>query len=360
MGRSIYSHDGKRLLLVKGTVLDNIYVQRLLSMGYQSVYALDDLTEDIEPQELISPIVRTQANSTVFEFHEKVELLNNLRKFEQLRQIANDIIYEVLGLDLKETTIDFPEIKSFDNYLYLHSVNVAVLGTIICYKLRLHEEVMLDYALGAMLHDIGKVETPAEILHKPGPLSEDEFDVIKKHSRDGFALLSQSSFMKPRSFSIALQHHEAYDGSGYPAGKKGEEIHQFSRIASVVDIFDALTTDRPYKKRWSFHKTLNLMKNRISKRLDPEVMEVLLSLVPEFPAGLVVKLSTGESGIIISANPNMRLDPKVRIIEDAKGNKLNKEWVYEINLGEFKEIRIVSTSEDSAEEIAKRRKEAEN
>jgi len=346
------------LLLAKGTVLDNVYVQRLLAMGYQSVYALDDLTEDIEPRELVSPIVRTQANAAVFEFHEKVGLLNHPRKFEQLRDIANNIIYEVLGMDLKNLTIDFPEVKSFDNYLYLHSVNVAVLGTIIAYKLRLHEDVMHDYALGAMLHVIGKVETPPEILHKPGPLSEEEFDVMKKHSRNGFSILSQSSFMKPRSFSISLQHHEAYDGTGYPSGKRGDEIHQFSRMASVVDIFDALTSDRPYKKRWSFLKTLSLMKGKINKRLDPEILGIFLSLVPEFPTGLMVKLSTGESGIIISSNPNNRLDPRVRVIEDAKGKRLSKESVYEINLGEYKEIKIVSTSEDSEYNMAKWNKEA--
>jgi len=159
-------------------LLDPEYVRRLLALGYQSVYVLDEMTEDVEPPELISPLVRMEAISTVFDFHEDVRYVNNLRRVESLREVARNIVVEVMNVE-KTATIDFPEIKSFDNYLFLHSVNVAVLGAVLGWKMRLHEDSLFDFALGAMLHDIGKVDTPKEILQKPGPLSEDEFYVMK-------------------------------------------------------------------------------------------------------------------------------------------------------------------------------------
>ena len=314
-------------------------------MGYQSIYAIDDLSEDIESRELISPQVRTQASTAVFEIHEKTDLLKNIKKVEALKQIARDIIIEVVNLDYQSTTIDFPEIKSFDNYLYLHSVNVAVLGVIVGWKLGMKQSDLEDYALGAMLHDIGKIDVSSDIIQKPGRLTGEEFEEVKKHSRNGFQRLSQCSFLKPTSFSISLQHHEAFDGTGYPAGRKGEEIHVFSRIAAVVDIFDALTTDRPYKKRWDFHQTLEYLRNDAVKKLDPKILNVLLKLVPDYPRGTYIELSTGEHGLVISNQPHNIRDPKIRITTDAKGKPLPKDAIHEIALGGQREIQIVSSIE---------------
>ena len=348
MGRSIYSNDGKRLLLRKGAELDSVYISRLIELGYQSIYVVDELTEDIVLNELIYPATRMKANSAVFEFHEKTLLLNNPRKVDEIRMTADDIIREVMAMDFRSATVDFPELKTFDNYLYLHSVSVAVLGVIIGWKLGVNDKLLHDFTLGALLHDIGKIEVPREILFKTGPLSNDEFEIMKKHSRGGFQLLSKSLYIKPTAFTIALQHHEAYDGSGYPNERKGEEIHQFSRIASAVDIFDALTTDRPYKKRWSFPKTLDYMNNKIKNRLDPKVLEVINTVIPKYPAGFSVKLSTGETGVVISNKPTNSYDPKVRVTKDTKGTTLTKSSAYEINLGENPDIKITGSAEENS------------
>ena len=303
---------------------------------------LDELSEDFESRELISPQVRTQACSAVFEFHEKTEFLQNIKRIEKLRQITHNIIHEVVSLDYHETTIDFPELKSFDNYLYLHSVNVAVLGVVLGWRLGLKQSDLEDYALGAMLHDIGKIDIASNIIHKPGRLTDEEFDEIKKHSRNGFQRLSQSSFIKPTSFSISLQHHEAFDGTGYPAGRKGEDIHIFSRIALIVDIFDALTTDRPYRNRWDFKRTLDYMRDDISKKLDPKILGVFTELAPDYPAGTDIELSTGEKGIVISNRPKNIRDPRVKITSDPDGKPLPPKECREINLGGQREIEIVS------------------
>lgn len=337
------------MLLGKGTALEPEYIRRLLSLGYHSVYVIDELSEDIEIKELISPLVRSDAISNCYDFHENIGLINNLRRVESLREAARNIIVEVMAVG-KHASIEFPEIKSYDNYLYLHSVNVAVMGALMGLSLNLREDALFDFALGAMLHDIGKVETPAEILQKPGPLSEDEFHVMKKHPRDGFELLNRSTFIKPRSFTVALQHHEAYDGSGYPTGKKGDEIHIFSRLASVVDIFDALTTDRPYKPRWSFHRTLSFMKNKMSKKLDPAIFELFIKHTPEYPIGAMVILSSGETAIVTSS---FKVN-KVKVIKDSKGITLDKSASYELNLTENTDIKILRGVEDPPDDNVNR------
>jgi HD-GYP domain-containing protein (c-di-GMP phosphodiesterase class II) len=242
--------------------------------------------------------------------------------------------------------VEFPEIKTFEDYVYLHSVNVTVIGALIGWNLGFNDSMLEDFAIGALLHDIGKIEVPSGILKKPGPLSEDEFEIMKRHTRDGFNLLQKSAFINPRSFTISLQHHEAYDGSGYPSGKHGEEIHIFSRMVEVVDIFDALTSDRPYKKRWSFYKTISYMGKVIRKKLDPKIYEIFSKLVPPYPVGSTVKLSTNETGIIFTNHPGNFEMPRIRIIRDAKGEVLPRESIYELNLVEHPEIKIVSVVED--------------
>jgi len=304
----------------------------LKELGYSSIYITDEFTEDIETTELIGPAIRQQANFMVFEMCQRQDLLKDNKKVENLRQLARDMVVEIL-YRCKDVTIDFPEIKTFENYLYLHSVNVAVLGVLIGFKLGLKDKMLEDFAVGALLHDIGKLELPQEVLNKNGPLTDKEFDLVKKHPRNGFNLLVSSSFIAPRSYTIALQHHESYDGVGYPSGRKAGEIHIFSRIASIVDIFDALTSDRPYKPRWSFHKSISYLQS-IKNRFDTEVFGNFLNVVPTFPVGTEVKLSTGEIGIVFAYNfPNIQ-EPQIRILKDNKGRNLPKEEFYEVNIAE--------------------------
>jgi HD-GYP domain-containing protein (c-di-GMP phosphodiesterase class II) len=209
----------------------------------------------------------------------------------------------------------------------------------------LNDKLLEDYVVGALLHDIGKVDIPLEILRKGGPLTDVEFEVMKKHPRSGYNILQRSNYLKPRSFVISLQHHETFDGSGYPAGKTGEETHIFSRIAAVVDIFDALTSDRPYKKRWAFKKTREYF-DSIKKKLDPKALEVLFNIIPLYPIGSTVKLSSGEIALVISNHASDFTKPIVRIIQDQQGRKIPKGQTYQIDLLEHSQINIVASVDE--------------
>ena len=320
-------------MLRKGTKLESNYQERLIQLGFHSVFVDDKSNEDIQPTEVLKPSLRYQANSMVFEIINRNELVDNRRKIADLRLLVRDMISEVVEGD-DNFTIDMPEIKTFSNYVYLHSVNVAVLGILIGKDLGFSEDMLEHYSIGALLHDVGKIQIPDSIIGKDGPLTQQEFSIMKKHTTLGFDLLNTKSPIDKRSYNIALEHHEAIDGSGYPDGKMGDEIDEFSRVAAVVDIFDALTSDRPYKKRWSFYNTLSHLSNGVKDKLDEKALEIFLKRVPPYPLGSTVRLSTGEVGII-SKNIKENLSrPVVRIIKDIDGYDIPEELLFEVNLSE--------------------------
>ena len=337
LARNIYLN--RRLLLAKGVKLDSYLVRRLKYLGFKSVYVTDHTMEGIEYIELVDPELRMKAISTVQDVMDNEDFLNDLHKVGRIKGLSREIISEIVSMK-RDITIEFPELKTFDEYVYIHSVNVAILGGLIGKDLGLNETRLEDFVLGAILHDIGKVDIPEEILNKNTKLTYEEFEVMKQHTIKGFKRLNTKTLIVPRAYTIALQHHEAYDGSGYPRGKRGKEIHIFSRIAEVVDIFDALTSERPYKTRWSFEDTLDYFTTKIYDKLDPKVLGAFLSRVPRYPVGTEVKLSTGETGIVLQNNFHDLSRPKIRIIKDYKEREIPPSEYYEINLVEEQGVRI--------------------
>lgn len=335
----IHSLDKRMVLLTRGTEIDSYYHKRLLELGYKHIYVVDKYAEDSRSLQLIGRSLRAEANTVVFEIMNNTELVTNNDKFEELRTISREMVAEIISQG-KKFTIDLAEIKTFDNYVYLHSVNVAAMGILIGRDIGLKGLAMEDYGVGALLHDIGKVKIPLEILAKDGPLSDEEFAVMKEHTRKGFTLLHANNLIRPRSLAIALHHHEAYDGTGYPLGIKESEIHIFSRITTICDIFDALTSDRPYKKSWSFSNTLSYLSDKIKAKLDPSILRAFSQRVPPYPVGSTVKLSTGEQGLVIENNYSNLNRPRIKIIQDTNGKSVSNGSSNEISLADCPEIKI--------------------
>ncbi len=311
-------------------------------MGYKHVYVVDKYTQDLQPAELIGTNLRNEANAIVFELLNNQELVSDNDKMDELRTIARDMVHEIVSHGHK-FTVDLTEIRTFENYVYLHSVNVAALGVLLGRDLKLKKTEMEDFAVGALLHDIGKVHVPYGILAKNGPLEEDEFSVMKRHTREGFELLCENTLIKPRSQAMALNHHEAFDGSGYPLGIKGKNIHIFSRIARVCDVFDALTSDRPYKGRWTFAETVEYMSNTVRNKFDEAILKLFMRRVPPYNVGSMVKLSTGEETLVTENNFRDLKRPTVRILKDAKGKEIPPAHREEIDLAAAPAIEITAT-----------------
>ncbi|MCX7883320.1 MAG: HD-GYP domain-containing protein [Brevinematales bacterium] len=206
-------------------------------------------------------------------------------------------------MNIQGTTLNLAELKKYDEYTYTHSVNVALLSLMMGKKLGYNEEQLKIVGVGGMLHDIGKVRIPLEILNKPDRLTPREFEIMKRHPVYGFEMVKNvySRFVQ----SIVLYHHEKVSGGGYPLGKKGQEIEEFAQIASLCDVFDAITSSRPYKPAQPFWYALVWIYREQGRSFSPRLAQTFVKELPQylgekpiFPAGSFVQLNTKEIAYI--------------------------------------------------------------
>lgn len=216
----------------------------------------------------------------------------------------------------KEAMVALVRMKKKDDYLYNHSISVAVLGAMIGHQIGMPTEDLENLTLGCAMMDVGKVKLPDEMLSSSAPLTREQQDTMRKHVQFGVALLARENKVDPLVESILLDHHERWDGSGYPNGKLANEIPLFARIAGLVDTYDAMTTVRPYAPTRSSFETVQELIDQKDIKFPGVLIEQFVQAVGLFPTGSVVQLSTGEVGIVVAQNPARRLKPKICIVLD--------------------------------------------
>lgn len=205
-------------------------------------------------------------------------------------------------------------LKDLDPYSVRHSLNVTVLATLLGSKLGLSRKELQLLGVGAMLHDVGKLEVPAEILLKPGKLTAEEFAVIKRHPQAGYERLDGVVMEEVRR--VARDHHERCNGSGYPRGLRREEISLAARCVAIADVYDAVTTDRCYRPRYLPHEGMELlMMESTLGNLDLDLVRVFLQAIASYPVGSRVKLSTGETALVIAQEPEVPMRPVVKVLK---------------------------------------------
>jgi putative nucleotidyltransferase with HDIG domain len=205
-------------------------------------------------------------------------------------------------------------LKQHDEYTVRHSINVCILSLLLAKHLGLDESAMQTLGMGALLHDIGKMRLPIEILNKPDKLSAGELVVVQRHPDVGYELLRNKKGLPPASLEIVRSHHERINGSGYPRKLKGDEITLFARIVSIVDIYDAITTDRSYHDGISPHEAIRLIYENEKDAFPPELLELFIQCLSIFPIGSIVELENGEIGIVMNVNRNKHLLPVVLLV----------------------------------------------
>lgn len=207
-------------------------------------------------------------------------------------------------------------IREKDNYLLEHSVNLSVLMSLFGRYRKLSSDALHQTVVGALLHDIGKILTPDEILHKPGPLSREEFEVMKAHARHSRDILATTEGIGELSIITAAQHHERLDGSGYPEGLKGEEISVYGRMVAITDIYDAITADRVYHRGLAPSHGLKKLVEWSGDHLDPELVRQFIRCVGLYPIGSLVLLESRKLGVVTETNDDDQRLPVVRIVYD--------------------------------------------
>jgi len=213
------------------------------------------------------------------------------------------------------------QIKDVDEYTFVHSVNVGVLSIYLAMHTEYRDSVE-EIGVGALLHDIGKVSMPVDIIRKPGPLNAEETDIMRRHPLLGAELLEKSGEKRSGVISCALSHHEKVRGGGYPYGRLGTGIPACARIVAIADIYDALTTDRPYREAYNPRSALKLMSERMSADLDPALFACFRSIMGLYPIGSEVVLSDGRTGTVINRYATDPERPSVLIDTGEAGTPL--------------------------------------
>lgn len=337
VARPVYSEDGQ-VLLQGGVELKKSFIQRLRQMGFYSIYVDDGEGEGPAVDPVISDELRSKVTAQVKNVFEKAARGEGLDLAGVLSSI-DSLVDEVLAN--RHVVYALSEIRSVDSYTFAHSVNVCVLSCLLGLHFGYSRDDLRELALGAILHDIGKVKLSPELLKKTGRLDLHEMEEMKRHPRLGFEMLRECEGISLRTAHVAYQHHERMDGRGYPRGLKGDAIHPFARIAMVVDTFDAMTSERAYRRAVPHHLSLALIGRMAGRQFPLDVVRALQQRVAKYPVGSRVRLSTGEVGVVIDVD-RLRPDrPRVRLLEDAKGKPIQGFALIDLGLERNRQISEV-------------------
>lgn len=214
-------------------------------------------------------------------------------------------------------------LKDKDSYTYSHCMDSSALAIAFGRYMGLSRGDLEDLGMGALLSDVGKMQVPEEILNKPGKLTEKEFEIVKKHVAYSVRIMQKSGGFSKAAIATAATHHERFDGSGYPRGLKGLQIPVLGRMAAIVDCYDAITSDRPYRRQISANEAVRRLYDWRDSAFQSELVEQFIQTLGTYPTGSIVELSTGQVGIVVSQNRLRRLRPKIMLILDQDKNIYN-------------------------------------
>lgn len=320
VARDIFHANGS-MLLAHNTILGQQHVERLARLGIAAVYIKNPYFNLEPPSEILREKTRHAAlalTRSTFENFQKTKTIN-LAKFHNL---VDSIVNEVVAN--KHALIHLTDIRTYDDHTFSHSLNVCLLSVMVGVKLHYSPQRLRELALGGLLHDVGKMLIPVEILNKPGPLDSSEWSVMQQHTDGGFQLLrSKQDAIPLLAAHIAYQHHENFDGSGYGRQLAGDDIHEYARIAAIADIFDALTADRPYRTALLPHEAYEVITASRGSRLDPHLTDLFLESVAIYPPGAIVQLNTGEICMVIRVIPQLQTRPILKVILDEPGGTIS-------------------------------------
>lgn len=332
LAKNLFNSSGN-ILLKKGTKLTDALLRRIEENNIYTIY-IDDGYSEKEIYELIRPELKNkavQALKETFSYIEKSNLskskldlglkkkleLKSMQKYiAGLKSVSNTIIEEI-SIN-RQLMINLVDIKNLDNYTYEHSLNVAIMSLIVGIEMKMSHNEVSQLFLAALLHDVGKSLLPKELVNKTIPHTEEELALMRKHPELGYEYL-KDNYAFPIGIKMAiLQHHERFDGTGYPKGIKENFIHKHARIISICNAYDSMTSDTYQSRALPPNEALEYIMGSCDTEFDHEIATIFTRKVVPFPEGTIVKLSDERFAVVLDVNINFPLRPVVRILEKNK------------------------------------------
>jgi len=319
IARPVYGADGQ-MFLNSGMVLKGPYISSLVRLGVQAVYVEDPLLGDIVVSEVVKEETRQNTVKAIKDIlldNKKIDKSKSSIVNKKFISLAEKLVEEVLSN--KEVIVNLSDIRITDDYTYYHSVNVCIISLLAATGMKVAKGKLEELCIGALLHDMGKVWIDNRILNKNGSLTPEEFDEIKKHPGFGFDILSKQRDISSLSSSIVIQHHERCDGNGYPGNLTKNQIHYFSRLVMVVDVYDALVSHRPYRPAFKPHEAIEMITSS-ADIYDPEMVQQVLNHIAAYPVGTAIRLSNGDLALDVENRKSSPLRPLIRVCKDGDGS----------------------------------------
>lgn len=335
LGQDIFNSNGT-ILLRRGVVLSQKYIDSLYKIGLSIIYVLDDRLADIKsPMSIHLNNLKGQLAKSFAEMNKRVDFGLNY-DLKSMSSILTDIIDFIIH-NKGVNDICLVDLKTHDSYTYVHSLNTTLLSCYFGAHKHLSKSRTLDMALGAFLHDVGKIDIPLNILNKSSRLSDDEFTTMKNHPVYGYDKAKNLSSLSEDTRRVILNHHERIDGTGYPYGMDGSEISLLTRIVSASDVYDALTSNRVYRKAFPHKEAYEHMLAGSGTLFDETVIDLFQNHFFIYPIGVKISLSNKLEGFVVKNNKGFPDKPVVRIFSDEYGQTISP---YEIDLTKVKNVCV--------------------
>lgn len=337
LARPVINSTGT-VLLRAGVHLTASYIDRLRTLGYDVLFIQDDRLEDVEIHTAITSQTREVAYKSIELISKYIERdSKDSLPIGQIRNTVQQMINDLLSSS--DILGNLTEIRGYDDYTFHHSVNTTIISLILAMASGYSQQKLLELGMGVLMHDIGKIKIPEEILNKKTPLTKDEFEEIKNHTNYGFDILRKNNDLSLLSAHVAYQHQEKWDGSGYPRGLQGNGIHEYGRLAAVADVYEALTSKRVYRNAIEPNEAYEFIVSQGNTHFDPQILEVFKKNIAVYPSGSGVLLSNGQRGNVIKQNQAFPNRPYVRVFYE---NEKTLSSPVDYNLAEYPSLMIVA------------------
>lgn len=342
VAKSVFLENGN-VLLGQGVELTARYIDRLVQLGIDTLYIQDQHTEDIIPEEVIREETRKDAVEAVYKTmttlmdQPLVKRRTSLPDFgSTFQKVFREIITDLSGR--RDVLVNLSHLHVLDGYFFHHAVNVAVLAGVIGLAKGYNQQQLMELGIGALLFDIGMTQVPKELWSRNIELNAEERKRLQYHSEEGFNILRGQHNISVVSAHCALQHHERFDGSGYPRQLSDHNIHEYARIVAIADVYDALVSPRPFRNSYSPSDATEFLFATGNSYFDLDLLRLFLQHVAIYPIASTVQLNTGQVGVVSKVNAQAVNRPTVRILLESDGSAVSSP--YEINLYDKERINV--------------------